>query len=128
VAKEQYIKRRDSVWGLNYISTYGRKWGIKLDKEHYYEHLPKSVERSQGNPSNKPDIIIRDKEKETCKLTGVAISGERIVIKKGDYEIYKDLTTEILHMWTVKTDVILRGNWNHLKIIQKIPKRHTRKT
>ena len=34
------------------------------------------------NPSNKPDIIIRDNEKRTCMLIDVAISGDRNVIKK----------------------------------------------
>jgi len=33
-------------------------------------------------PNNKPDIIIRDNNKETRVLIGVAISGDRNVIKK----------------------------------------------
>jgi len=32
--------------------------------------------------NNKPDIIIRDNEKETCMLIDVAISGDRNLIKK----------------------------------------------
>ena len=41
-------------------------------------------------------------------LTGVAISGDRNVIKKEAEKIleYKDLTTEIQRMWNVKTKVI----------------------
>jgi len=51
-----------------------------LDKKHWCEHVPKSVETSQGGkvtilwnqqvqtdrtiPNNKPDIIIRDNERE----------------------------------------------------------------
>ena len=51
-------------------------------QKHWYEHLPKSVETSQGGkvtilwnqqvqtdrtvPNNKPDIIIRDNEAGTC--------------------------------------------------------------
>jgi hypothetical protein len=69
-----------------------------LDKKHWYEHVPKSVETGQeGNvtilwnqhvqanktiPTNKPDIIIRDNERRTCMLIDVAISGDRKVIKK----------------------------------------------
>jgi len=50
--------------------------------KHWYEHVPKSVETSQGGkvtimwdhqvqtdrtlPNNKPDIIIRDNENGTC--------------------------------------------------------------
>jgi hypothetical protein len=77
LAKEQYIKRHDSV-----CSTTGRnckELGIKLDSELCYEHVPKSVETSQVGkltilwnqqvqtdktiPNNKPDIIIRNNEK-----------------------------------------------------------------
>ena len=59
--------------------------GVKLDKKHSYEHVPKSVETIQEGkvtifwnqqvqtdrtiPNNKPDIIIRDTEKGTCILT-----------------------------------------------------------
>jgi hypothetical protein len=41
-------------------------------------------------------------------LLDVAISGDRNVIKKEAEKIlkYKDLTTEILPMWNVKTKVI----------------------
>jgi len=69
-----------------------------LDKKHWYEHVPKSVETSQGDkgtilwneqiqtdrtiPKNKPDIINRDNEKGTCMLIDVATSGGRNVIKK----------------------------------------------
>jgi len=96
----------------------------KVDKKHWCEHVPKSVETSQGGkvtilwnqqvqidrtiPSNKPDIIIRDNEKRTCMLKDVAISGDRNVIKKEAEKIlkYKDLTIEIQLMWNVKTKVI----------------------
>jgi hypothetical protein len=48
---------------------------VKLDKKHWFEHVPKSIETSHGGkvtilwnqvitdrtiPNNKPDIIIRD--------------------------------------------------------------------
>jgi hypothetical protein len=81
----------------NYTSTYARK-RVKLDKKHWYQHVPKSIETSQGGkvttlwnqqvqtdrtiPNNKPYIIICDNEKRTCMLTDVAIPGHRNVIKK----------------------------------------------
>jgi len=81
----------------NYTSTYARKQRHSWIKKHRYEHVPKSVETSQGGkviilwnqqiqtdrtiPNNKPDIIIRDNEKGTCVLIDVAISGDRNVIK-----------------------------------------------
>ena len=75
-----------------YTSTYARKQGYKLDKKHWYEHVPKSVETSQGGKvtilwnqhvqtdrtiPNKPDIIIHENEKGTCMLIDVVISGRQ---------------------------------------------------
>jgi hypothetical protein len=98
--------------------------GVQLDKKHWYEHVPKSVETGQGGkvsilwnqqvqtyrtiPNNKPDIIIRDNEKRTCMLIEVAISGDKNMIKKEAEKIlkYKDFTREIQPMWNVKPKVI----------------------
>jgi hypothetical protein len=95
-----------------------------VDKKHWYGHVRKSVEASQGVkvtvlwnqqvqtdrtiPNNKPDIIIRDNEKRTCTLIDVAILGDRSVIKKEAEKILKDkdLTVEIQCTWNVKTKVI----------------------
>jgi hypothetical protein len=119
VAKEQYVKRHDRVSAQIHFNIC-KEIGVQLDKKHWYEHVPKSVVTNQGGkvtivwnqqvqtdrtiPNNKPDIIIRDKEKETCMLIDVAISGDRNVIKKEAKKIlkYKDLTIEIQHMWNVK--------------------------
>ena len=97
LAKEQYIKRHDRVSAQRHFSIC-RETGVQLGKKHWYEHVPKSVETSQGGkvtilwnqqvqtdrtiPINKPDIIIHDNEKGTCMLIDVAISGDRNVIKK----------------------------------------------
>ena len=92
----------------SYTSTYARKQEYNW-KKHWHEHVPKSVETSQGckvailwnqqmqtdrtNPNNKLDII-HDNEKGTCMLIDVAISGDRNVIKMEAEKIlkYKDLT------------------------------------
>ena len=60
-----------------------------VGQKQWYEHVPKSVETSQGGKvtilwnqhiqtdrtvrNNKPDIIIRDNEKGTCVLIDVAM-------------------------------------------------------
>ena len=72
--------------------------GVQLDTKHWYEHVPKAVETTQGRkvtilwnqqvrtdrtiPNNKPDIIIRDNEKRTCILIDVTNSGGSNIIKK----------------------------------------------
>jgi len=73
----------------NYTSTYASKQGYNWIKKHWYEHVPKSVETSQGGkvnilwnqkvqtdrtiPNNKPDIITHDNEKRAGMLIDVAI-------------------------------------------------------
>jgi hypothetical protein len=124
LAKEQYIKRNDRVCAQLHFNICNET-GVQLDKKHWYEHVPKSVETGQGGnltilwnqqvqtdrtiPNNKPDIIIRDNENTACMLIDVAISGERNVIEKEAKKIikYKDLTIEIQSTWNVKTKVIL---------------------
>jgi excinuclease UvrABC nuclease subunit len=81
LAKEQYIKRHDRVCAQLHLNIC-KETGVKLDKKHWYEHVPKPTETNQGGsvtilwnqqvqtdrtiPNNKPDIIIRDNEKRTC--------------------------------------------------------------
>ena len=97
---------------------------MQLDTKHWYEHVPKSVETTQGgnifwnqqvrtdrtipNTRNKSDTIIRDNEKRTCILIDVAISADSNAIKKEAEKSlkYKDLTIEVQRMWNVKTTVI----------------------
>jgi len=107
----------------SYTLTYAKKTWAQLDKKHWYEYVPKSVETSQRGkvsilwnqqvqadrtiPNNKPDVI-RDNEKGTCMLIDVTMSGDRNGIKNEAKKIvkYKDLTIEIQHMWNVKAKVI----------------------
>ena len=88
LAKEQYMRKHDRVSAQLHFNI-RKETGVQLDKNHSYEHVPKSVETAQGDkvtilwnqqvqtdraiPNNKPDIIIRDNEKRTCMLTDVAI-------------------------------------------------------
>jgi len=128
LAKEQYIKRHDTVCAQLHFGIF-KETGVQLDKTHWYEYMSKSIETSERGkvtilwnqqvqtdrtiPNNKQDIIIRDNEKGTCMLIDIAISGDRNMIKQEDKKIlkYKDFTTEIHHMWNVKTKVIpvMRG-------------------
>jgi hypothetical protein len=101
-----------------------RETGVQLDKKHWYEHLPKSVQTSQVGkatilwnqqiktdriiPSNKTDIVICDNKNGTCMLIDVVIPRDRNVIQKEAEKIlkYKGLTTEIQCMWNVKSRLI----------------------
>jgi hypothetical protein len=79
--------------------------GAKLDSERWYAQVLKPVETSHEDkfakswnpevqtdrtiPNNKPDNVIRDNKKETCKLMVVAIPGDRNVIKREADKILK---------------------------------------
>ena len=82
---------------------------INLDNKDYCENVPNSVElrheckvtllwnqelRTDGTiPNNKPVIKIRDDKQRTCMFIGVAIAGDRNVVKKEAGRIlkFKDL-------------------------------------
>ena len=119
-----------------------------MDNKHWYEHVPKSVETSQGvkvtilwnqqiqpdttSPNNKPGIIIHDDKKGTCVLMDVAISGDRNVIKRKSrsFKIWRSCNRNTAHVECKnKGDTSNnRGDWDYFKVIQKIREQHTRKT
>ena len=85
LAKEQYIKRHDRVSAQLHFNIC-KETGIQLDRKHWYEQVPKSVETSQGGKvttlwnqqvqtdrtipnNNKPDIIIRVDKKNQLDVT-----------------------------------------------------------
>ena len=47
LGKGQYIKRHDRVCAQLHFNIC-KETGVYLDKKHWYEHVPKSVETSQG--------------------------------------------------------------------------------
>jgi hypothetical protein len=65
-------------------------------------------------------------------LIGVAISGDRFVIKKEAEKIlkHKNLTTEMQRIWNVEIESDTSNNtkkWNQLRIIQTVPEQRTGK-
>jgi len=47
LAKEQYTQRHDKVCAQLHFNIC-KETGVQLDKKHWYEHLPKSVETNKG--------------------------------------------------------------------------------
>ena len=98
------------VWAKQHFNIC-KEIGIKLDNKHWYDHAPKSVETSyEGKvtilwnqqvrtdrtiPNNKPDTILRNTKKGTRVLIGVAVYGNRNVIKKEAENILKYKTLKI---------------------------------
>ena len=77
------MKRHDTVCAEPLFNTCKDMW-LKLDKEHWYKNVPKSVEiiseskvtvrwkeqeqTDRTNPDNKLDITVRDNEEGTCVI------------------------------------------------------------
>jgi hypothetical protein len=106
LAKEQYIKRHDSVCVQLHFNIC-KEIRIKLNNKQWYDHAPKLVKISHEGKvttllnqkmqtdrticNNKPDIIIRGNKQGKCMLIDVAVPGSRNVIKK---EAKKTLNTK----------------------------------
>jgi len=71
------MKRNDKACSLPHFNMC-KEIGVEFSNEHWHDHIPKPVEKSQGKytilsnqqvqtdrniPNNKPDIIIRDNVK-----------------------------------------------------------------
>jgi hypothetical protein len=90
------------------------------------------VQTDRTIPDSKPDIILFGKEKGTCMLILVAMSGDRNAIKKEAekiliYEDPYDINTTHVGC-KIRIDAgNNRGNWTHLTIIKKIREQHTGK-
>ena len=121
LATEHYIERHVTVCAQLHLNIC-KNMEVKLETEHWHEHVPKSVETNHEDktswsqqvktdrtiPNSKLDTIIYDNEKGMCMLIDVAILGDRNMINKDAKKLqkYYDLTTEIECMWNVKKNVI----------------------
>jgi hypothetical protein len=47
LAKEQYVKRHDKVRAQLHFNI-RKEIGVQMNKKHWYEHVPKSVETNEG--------------------------------------------------------------------------------
>ena len=58
--------------------------------------------------ANKPDIIIKDKQENTCMLIDMAVRSDRNTSVKVAEKLskYKDLEIEIRKMWGMKTHIV----------------------
>jgi len=123
LAKKLYIQRQGRACAELHFNIC-KEIGVKLDNEHWYDHVQKSaapsheskvtifwnqqVQINRSISTNKLDTIIRDNRKGTCMLINVAIPGDRNVIQKESEKIlkYKDLIIYIRGLWNVKAKVI----------------------
>jgi len=101
LTKEQHIKSHDRVCAQVHFNIC-KEIGVNLDKEHWYDRVPKSTETShevedttlrnqqvrtdRNIPNNKPHIIIHDSKKGTCVLT---FSSQSVILRTIRFDIQK---------------------------------------
>lgn len=120
LAKNEYIVRHDKVcMHLHYSIC--KEFGIEVP-DNWYSHVPKSVceheditvlwnqgvQTDREVLANRPDIIIKNKQKKTCILIDVSVPSDRNVVQKeAEKKLkYKNLSIEIQRMWNMKCFVI----------------------
>ena len=120
IAATEYLERHDKIgrylhWKI--CSATGFETNSK-----WYEHQPEpvkendkfcllwdfSINTDRTIRANRPDIIVKDKEKKECLLIDMSVPGDSNVAAK-EFEKkskYKDLEIEIQRMWRMRTRVI----------------------
>lgn len=120
LAKKEYLERHNSAAARIHWDIC-REYGIKTT-EKWFEHKPDPVVESEEITliwdsqiqtdrfikANKPDIVVKDKQKQTCLIIDVAVPSDyNITEKEAEKRLkYKDLQIEIERMWNMKTKII----------------------
>ena len=58
--------------------------------------------------ANRPDIIIKNHEEQTCIMMDMAVPSDQNILLKGFQKLpkYKDLEVKVTKMWKLKTKII----------------------
>ena len=120
LAQKEYKRRHDLVGTAIYWELCKQLEFNHTDK--WYEHKPVSalenekrqllwdfgVQTNHRIEAKSPDLIIVDKEKDTCQIVDFAITANHSVEMKGreKREKYRELARELQILWTKKVTVI----------------------
>lgn len=132
LAPSEYTQRHNKV--AAYIHwTICKEIGLPV-ADKYYEHSPDKVAQHNNVVllwdvpiitdrtilANRPDIVLHDKQKNTCLLIDISVPDDANIILKESEKIskYKDLEIEVNRMWNTRTKVvpIIVGALGSLKI------------
>ena len=120
LAQKEYKRRHDSL-GKTVHWKLARKCNFEAGNKRY-EHEPESVLENEDYKilwdfsiqtdyvieARRPDLIVADKKKRSCKIIDFAVPEDsRIEEKKKDkIEKYQDLERELQKIWNVKVKII----------------------
>ena len=120
LAKKEYLERHDAVASCLHWNVC-KYYNLKV-AEKWYEHMPAPVTESEKVTiiwnmqlqtdryiqASKPDLIIKDRQLNTCLIIDVAVPSDYNLVQKEAEKIskYRDLEIEIKRMWKMKTKII----------------------
>ena len=113
IAKKEYIHRHDKI-GTYVHWRLCQYYGMTTEKR-WYKHTPEKVSENDRATlrwdmpihtdreikANRPDIVVKDHEEETCLLIDISVPADDNVCLKEMEKLskYKDLEIEITQMW-----------------------------
>ena len=119
LSQKEYKRRHDNLGKIVHWKL-ARKCNFEAG-DRWYEHEPESVLENEDYKilwdfgiqtdvieAQRPDLIVVDKEKKSCKIIDFAVPGDsRIEEKEKDkIETYQDLGRELQKIWNVTVKII----------------------
>lgn len=121
IAADMYLERHNKVAAELHLDVC-KHYGIQTQAKNWYEHKPERVAENDDVtvlwdsqihtdrhiPSNKPDIVIREKKTNKCLLIDVAVPSDYNIQKKAtEKELkYVDLQIECQRMWAKNVQIV----------------------
>ena len=120
LAQKEYKRRHDKVCA-NLHWNLCRKFGIDV-AEKWYQHEPEGVVENErvkilwdfmiqcdrDIEHRRPDIVVVNKEANTCQLIDVACPSDTNLVNKRNEKLrkYKDLRLEVARLWNKRTSIV----------------------
>jgi hypothetical protein len=120
LAQKEYKRRHDKVCA-NLHWNLCRKFGIDVT-EKWYQHEPEGVVENErvkilwdfmiqcdrDIEHRRPDIVVVNKEANTCQLIDVACPSDTNLVNKRNEKLrkYKDLRLEVARLWDKRTSIV----------------------
>ena len=120
LAQKEYKRRHDNLGKIVHWKV-ARKCNFEV-RDKWYEHEPESVLENEDYKilwdfsiqtdhvieAQKPDLVVVDKKKRTCKIIDFAVPGDSRIEAKEKEKIdkYQDLRRELQKIWNVRVKII----------------------
>ena len=120
LAQKEYKRRHDNLGKIVHWKLAGKRNFEAGDK--WYEHEPESVLENEDYKilwdfsiqtdhvieARRPDLVVVDKKRRTCKIIDFAVPGDSRIEEKEKEKIekYQDLRRELQKTWSVRVKII----------------------